>query len=190
MTQTACAKPADGRPHRRGGGSTGTLSDVITDFFLTFISGLDRESRSTKRYLGLPKPLACPSPWLARALGCPSPWPTQTLGLPKPLACPSPWPAQALGLPKPLACQCEWIKDRRIERFRFPGVSVSAEESDMVRQSKSQKQTTARVMHEFKHGELRTGAAGPKVKDRRLPSLCVRRVRAIGKPRRRTGRAS
>lgn len=37
----------------------------------------------------------------------------------------------------------------------------------MARQSKSQKQTTARVMHEFKHGELRTRASGPKVKSRR-----------------------
>jgi hypothetical protein len=37
----------------------------------------------------------------------------------------------------------------------------------MARQSKSQKQTTSRVMHEFKHGELRTRGTGPKVKSRR-----------------------
>jgi hypothetical protein len=37
----------------------------------------------------------------------------------------------------------------------------------MARQSKSQKQTTARVMHEFKHGELRIRGNGPKVKSPR-----------------------
>jgi Family of unknown function (DUF6496) len=34
----------------------------------------------------------------------------------------------------------------------------------MARQSKPQKETISRVMHEFKHGELRIGAKGPKVK--------------------------
>ncbi len=35
----------------------------------------------------------------------------------------------------------------------------------MAKQSKSQKQTVERVMHEFKHGELRIRGTGPKVKD-------------------------
>jgi len=34
-------------------------------------------------------------------------------------------------------------------------------------QSKSQKETVGRVMHEFKHGELRTGGGGRKVKNPR-----------------------
>jgi hypothetical protein len=33
------------------------------------------------------------------------------------------------------------------------------------RQSKAQKETVERVMHEFKHGELRTRGTGPKVKN-------------------------
>jgi hypothetical protein len=37
----------------------------------------------------------------------------------------------------------------------------------MARQSKPQKQTVSRVMHEFKHGELRVRGKGPKVKSRR-----------------------
>lgn len=37
----------------------------------------------------------------------------------------------------------------------------------MARQSKPQKQTVSRVMHEFKHGELRIRGKGPKVKNRR-----------------------
>ena len=32
-------------------------------------------------------------------------------------------------------------------------------------QSKPQKETVERVMHEFKHGELRSGASGQKVKN-------------------------
>ena len=32
------------------------------------------------------------------------------------------------------------------------------------RQSKEQKGTVARVMHEYRHGELKTGESGPKVK--------------------------
>ena len=35
----------------------------------------------------------------------------------------------------------------------------------MARQSKPQKETISRVMHEFKHDELRIGAKGPKVKN-------------------------
>lgn len=35
----------------------------------------------------------------------------------------------------------------------------------MAKQSKAQKETVERVMHEFKHGELRTGGTGPKVKN-------------------------
>ncbi|MDB5591232.1 DUF6496 domain-containing protein [Enterovirga sp.] len=37
----------------------------------------------------------------------------------------------------------------------------------MAKQTPAQKETVERVMHEFKHGELRTGQAGPKVKSRR-----------------------
>jgi hypothetical protein len=35
------------------------------------------------------------------------------------------------------------------------------------RESEPQKETVERVMHEFKHGELRSGASGQKVKNRR-----------------------
>ena len=35
----------------------------------------------------------------------------------------------------------------------------------MAKQSKPQKETVERVMHEFKHGELRIRGAGPKVKN-------------------------
>jgi len=35
----------------------------------------------------------------------------------------------------------------------------------MARQSKAQKETVERVMHEFKHGELRMRGDGPKVKN-------------------------
>ncbi|MGK9235832.1 hypothetical protein KXS07_29230 [Inquilinus limosus] len=35
----------------------------------------------------------------------------------------------------------------------------------MARQSKAQKETVGRVMHEFKHGELRIRGTGPKVKN-------------------------
>lgn len=35
----------------------------------------------------------------------------------------------------------------------------------MARQSKAQKQSVTRVMHEFKHGELRIRGSGPKVKN-------------------------
>ena len=35
----------------------------------------------------------------------------------------------------------------------------------MARQSKAQKETVGRVMHEFKHGELKIGGNGPKVKN-------------------------
>jgi len=34
----------------------------------------------------------------------------------------------------------------------------------MAKQSRTQKQTVGRVMHEFKHGELRIRGSGPKVK--------------------------
>ncbi len=34
-----------------------------------------------------------------------------------------------------------------------------------AQQSPAQKETVERVMHEFKHGELRTGASGPKVRN-------------------------
>ena len=35
------------------------------------------------------------------------------------------------------------------------------------RESEPQKETVERVMHEFKHGELRSGTSGKKVKSRR-----------------------
>jgi hypothetical protein len=35
------------------------------------------------------------------------------------------------------------------------------------RESESQKETVERVMHEFKHGELRSGASGQEVKNRK-----------------------
>jgi hypothetical protein len=35
------------------------------------------------------------------------------------------------------------------------------------RESEPQKETVERVMHEFKHGELRSGTTGPKVKNRK-----------------------
>jgi Family of unknown function (DUF6496) len=35
------------------------------------------------------------------------------------------------------------------------------------RESEPQKQTVERVMHEFKHGELRSGISGEKVKNRK-----------------------
>ena len=35
----------------------------------------------------------------------------------------------------------------------------------MAKQSKAQKETIERVMHEFKHGELRIRGSGPKVKN-------------------------
>lgn len=37
----------------------------------------------------------------------------------------------------------------------------------MAHETKAQKTTVGRVMHEFKHGELNTGAAGKKVKNPR-----------------------
>lgn len=37
----------------------------------------------------------------------------------------------------------------------------------MAQQSKPQKETVGRVMHEFKHGELQTRGSGPKVKSRK-----------------------
>jgi hypothetical protein len=41
------------------------------------------------------------------------------------------------------------------------------ENREMPRQSKPQKETVERVMHEFKHGELRSGTSGQKVKNPR-----------------------
>ena len=37
----------------------------------------------------------------------------------------------------------------------------------MPRETEPQKETVERVMHEFKHGELRSGTDGPKVKSRK-----------------------
>jgi hypothetical protein len=39
-------------------------------------------------------------------------------------------------------------------------------EMKMARESEPQKEIVERVMHEFKHGELRSGTSGPKVKNR------------------------
>ena len=36
----------------------------------------------------------------------------------------------------------------------------------MAKETKAQKETISRVMHEYKHGELRINENGPKVKDR------------------------
>jgi hypothetical protein len=36
-----------------------------------------------------------------------------------------------------------------------------------ARETEQQKETVERVMHEFKHGELRSGTSGEKVKDRK-----------------------
>lgn len=44
---------------------------------------------------------------------------------------------------------------------------LSTKEGKMARQSKPQKETVSRVMHEFKHGELRIRGEGPKVKNRK-----------------------
>jgi hypothetical protein len=41
------------------------------------------------------------------------------------------------------------------------------EDQFMAQPSKAHKDTVGRVMHEYKHGELRTEAKGPKVKDRK-----------------------
>jgi hypothetical protein len=41
----------------------------------------------------------------------------------------------------------------------------SLQEIAMAKQSKAQKKTVERVMHEFKHGELRIQGSGPKVKN-------------------------
>jgi hypothetical protein len=48
----------------------------------------------------------------------------------------------------------------------------------MAKQSKEQKETVQRVMHEFKHGELNQGgaAAKSKTRSRRSPLLCMRRA--------------
>jgi Family of unknown function (DUF6496) len=43
----------------------------------------------------------------------------------------------------------------------------SSVEGKMAKKSKSQKQTVSRVMHEFKHGELKIRGTGSKVKSRR-----------------------
>jgi hypothetical protein len=53
------------------------------------------------------------------------------------------------------------------------------------RESEPQKETVERVLHEFKHGELRCGTGGQKVKSRRQASSCaapVKRLAARGSP--------
>jgi hypothetical protein len=49
-----------------------------------------------------------------------------------------------------------------IHRFNIAG---SPMERNMVQQSKPQKETVKRVMHEYKHGELKSRGNGPKVKN-------------------------
>jgi Family of unknown function (DUF6496) len=44
-------------------------------------------------------------------------------------------------------------------------VGVSRRIITMPQETKPQKETVGRVMHEFKHGELRSGASGQKVKN-------------------------
>jgi hypothetical protein len=48
-----------------------------------------------------------------------------------------------------------------------PAKTTQEEESMASHQSKPQKETVERVMHEFKHGELRSGTSGQKVKNPR-----------------------
>jgi hypothetical protein len=50
----------------------------------------------------------------------------------------------------------------------------------MAKQSKEQKETVQRVMHEFKHGELNQGgaAAKSKTRSRRSPLLCMKLSRS------------
>jgi hypothetical protein len=57
-------------------------------------------------------------------------------------------------------------------------------------QSKEQQETVERVMHEYKHGELRIRGTGPKVKNpsRRSPSLSARQVLRTRRAQRRTAR--
>jgi hypothetical protein len=49
-----------------------------------------------------------------------------------------------------------------IHRFNIAGNPM---ERNMVQQSKPQKETVKRVMHEYKHGELKSRGNGPKVKN-------------------------
>jgi len=58
-------------------------------------------------------------------------------------------------------------------------------------QSKEQKETIERVMHEFKHGELRIRGTGPKVKSPKQAiaiALHTRPAPRTRRARRRTGR--
>ena len=67
--------------------------------------------------------------------------------------------------PSPLFTCCHTAKGRRGRARR----DAAAEVSDMAKQSRPQRRTVGRVMHEFKHGELKSGRSGKggKVKSRR-----------------------
>ena len=75
-------------------------------------------------------------------------------------------------------------RDVILEETRY-GVPTMAR-----RQSKEQKETIERVMHEFKHGELRIRGSGPKVKipSRPLPSRSMRLAPRTRKARRRAAK--
>ena len=51
------------------------------------------------------------------------------------------------------------------------------------RESEPQKETVERVMHEFKHAELRSGTSGQKVKNRESPSSVRSALRTWEAPR-------
>src|SRR5688572_7681749 len=55
----------------------------------------------------------------------------------------------------------------------------------MAKESRAQKKTVERVMHEFKHGELKNRAVAPEkcaIRDKRSRLLCARRARPSTKP--------
>jgi hypothetical protein len=64
-------------------------------------------------------------------------------------------------------------KDRNLVVFRRAGFASGRKRAlgrqqeaiSMPQETKPQKETVGRVMHEFKHGELRSGASGQKVKN-------------------------
>src|SRR5207247_5523496 len=61
-------------------------------------------------------------------------------------------------------CRLRWLK-----HFHFTCMSAGARMTTMPKASPRQRKTTGRVMHEFKHGELKSGSGGKggKVKSRR-----------------------
>jgi hypothetical protein len=59
------------------------------------------------------------------------------------------------------------IETIRVLRAEAEEPSEAKENGKMAKESEPQKETVERVMHEFKHGELRSGTSGQKVKSRR-----------------------